>query len=421
MIKEYKKLVLKGNFGFLWFSQILSQLTVNIINFLILTRLFTITQSAIATSMLWVAYALPAVFIGPFGAAAVDMLSRIKLLMYSNILQGLTVLTYALLLQRGLFLPYGFAMIYSFINQFNDPAEAATVPALVDKKRLHLANGLMFLTSQASLITGYGIAGLLQTVFGYRNSLILCSGFLMIGALSVSFIPEIKSEDFIPASIEHAVIKFFSRISEGYKFIKNHKEVLTPFLMLIGLQVTLSVITINVPVIAAEIFKINVNTAGLYIVVPAGFGAIFGAITINKLLKKGWRKKKAIETFLIVELFVFLTLSLAIGFIPLKSLRVLLGMVTVAVAGFGFVGLFIPIQTFLQEVTPGGLRGRVFGNFSFLVTIATIFPVIFSGAITEIFSVQTMMFFLALIVGGTLFFSKRFGQKFLENGMQNGK
>lgn len=419
-MNEYKKLILKSNFGFLWFSQILSQLTINIINFLILTRLFTVTQSAIATSMLWVAYALPAIFIGPFGAASVDMLSKRKMLIFSNLFQSLIVLTYSLVFKKGLFLPYGFAMIYSLVNQFNDPAEAAMVPSLVDKKKLHFANGLLFLTSQASLIVGYGIAGLLQLVFGYRNSLILCSGFLLVGALSISFTPEIKSEDQIPLDIEKAFIKFFSRINEGYKFIKSHKEVLTPFLLLIGLQVVLSIITINVPVIASDIIKINVNSAGIYIVIPAGIGAILGAITTNKFLKKGWRKKRAIETFLFVEVLAFFTISIIVAILPSTFLKTLVCSFAVAAAGFGFVGLIIPTQTFMQEMTPGGFRGRVFGNFSFLVTIATIFPVIFTGAITEIFGIGLLMFFISILSLVTLLTSRRFGQQFLEKGMQNG-
>ena len=221
--------------------------------------------------------------------------------------------------------------------------------------------------------------------------------------------------------VEKAIIKFFSRINEGYQFIKNHKEVLTPFLMLIGLQVLLSIVTINVPVIASEIVKINLNSAGIYIVVPAGIGAILGAITTNKFLKKGWRKKKAIETFLVIELLAFLIFSLVVGFLPFKLVRILLSMIVVSAMGFGFVGLLIPVQTFMQEMTPGGLRGRVFGNFSFVVTIATIFPVIFSGAITELFGIKLLMFFIVLLIAATLFISRKFGQKFLENRMQNGK
>jgi len=420
-MKEYKKLILKSNFGFLWFSQILSQLTINIIIFLILTRLFTVTQSAIATSMLWVSYALPAIFLGPIGAASVDMLSKRKMLIYSNLIQSLIVFTYALILSKGLFLPFGFAIIYSLVNQFNDPAEAALIPSLVNKKKLHFANTLMFLTSQGALITGYGISGLLQSIFGYRNSLILCAGFLLVSALSISFIQEIKSEDSVPLDIEKAILKFFSRIREGYYFIKNHKEILTPFLLLIFLQVLLSIITINVPIVASEIVKININSAGIYIVVPAGIGAILGAITINKFIKKGWRKKKAIETFLVIELISFLIFSLIVGFLPFKLIRILLSMIVVSAMGFGFVGLLIPIQTFLQEMTPRGFRGRVFGNFSFVVTIATIFPVIFSGAITEIFGIKLLMFFISLLIGTALFMSRKYGQKFLENGMQNGK
>ena len=56
------------NFHLLWISQILSQVTVNMMNFLLLAKLFNETGSSIATSLLWVSFALPTIFFGPIGA-----------------------------------------------------------------------------------------------------------------------------------------------------------------------------------------------------------------------------------------------------------------------------------------------------------------------------------------------------------------
>src|SRR3990167_11120551 len=83
--------------------------------------------------------------------------------------------------------------------------------------------------------------------------------------------------------------------------------------------------------------------------------------------------------------------------------------------GFGFIGILIPAQTMLQEKTPGGVRGRVFGNFWFMVTVATIFPVIFSGTIAEIFGVEFMMLFLIVFCIISLIFSVKMGDKLLKN------
>jgi hypothetical protein len=76
MFKEFKSFTKNPKFLYLWVSQILSQLTVNIMNFLLLAHLFETTKSSIAVALLWVAYSLPALIIGPIGAASVDLLSR---------------------------------------------------------------------------------------------------------------------------------------------------------------------------------------------------------------------------------------------------------------------------------------------------------------------------------------------------------
>lgn len=89
--------------------------------------------------------------------------------------------------------------------------------------------------------------------------------------------------------------------------------------------------------------------------------------------------------------------------------RIILGLVCVLLLGLSFVGILIPSQTFLQEKTPGGMRGRVFGNYWFLATVATVFPVIFSGVITEIFGIRLLLFILTGSTIATLLFSKKYG------------
>ena len=80
----------------------------------------------------------------------------------------------------------------------------------------------------------------------------------------------------------------------------------------------------------------------------------------------------------------------------------------------GFVGINIPTLTYLQEVTPEWLRGRVFGNLWFLVTIVTIFPVIFSGVITEIFGIRSLLAIMAIGSLGVYAYSSIKGQNIIE-------
>lgn len=416
-MEDFKPLIKNTKFIYLWVSQVLSQVTINIMNFLLLIRLFEATGSSIATSLLWVAYALPAIIIGPFAAASVDMLDRRKVLMVTNLLQSFTIFLYASSHGQSLFLLYGIAMIYSLFNQFYVPAEQASLPSVVKKETLPHANGLFFLTQQSAIIFGFGIAGFLNGFLGFGRSLYLGSVLLFLAFLSVSFLEKMKVDEKVPTSLEEAIKEFFTRIYQGYEFIKDNRSILTAFLLLLSLQVALAVIVVNIPVVAYEMLRVGVEVSGLLLVVPAGIGALISAFFVPKLLKKGVRKKRVIELAFMLLTFGLMMFALLVPEITNFWLRIVSGEITILFAGVSFVGIFIPAQTFLQEKTPGGLRGRVFGNFWFLATIATVIPVILSGTVSELFGVRTLFTILA---GASLFgllSIKKYGQSVLDNGL----
>lgn len=425
-MEDFKPLVKNTKFVYLWSSQVLSQVTINMMNFLLLIRLFEETGSSIATSLLWVAYALPAIIVGPFAAASVDMVDRRKVLMVTNLLQSLTIFLYAFSHQQSLFLLYGIAMIYSLFNQFYVPAEQASLPSLVEKDNLPQANGLFFLTQQAAIVFGFGIAGFLSEHLGFGNSLFLGSGALFLAFISVSFLEKMTVGEKVPSSLEEAVKRFFERIYQGYEFIKDNRSILVAFLLLLSLQVALAVIVVNIPVVAQEMLQVGIDVSGLLLVVPAGLGALVGALGVPKLLKKGLRKKRVIEVSFMILTFAIFVFVFLVPELNNYWVRIVVGEAVILLAGFSFVGIFIPSQTYLQERTPGGLRGRVFGNFWFLATIATIIPVILSGTVSELFGVRTLFTILAGFSLFGLISIKRYGQSVLDNGIsffgeKNGK
>jgi MFS family permease len=415
MFQEFKPVLKNKRFLNLWVSQITSQLSINIMNFVFLIWLFDKTGSAISTSFLWVAYSLPAILVGPFASATVDLVDRRKLLIVTNFLQCLTVFLFALVHQGNIFLLFEIVFIYSLLNQFYVPAESASLPSLLPKEKLAQGNSLFFLTQQSSLVVGFGVAGFILALLGFEYTLFLCAFLLFVAFLSTLFLPRLMTGNEFPRSFESAVTGFFGKITEGYRFIKGERRVLTPFILLLVFQVSVQVATVAVPSIAKDLLNLSLNTAGIYILVPAGIGAILGIIILPKLIAKGWRKKKVIENSLIlVGVFLFLFTFL----IPLLPyfLRVVSTFFSFAILGLSFVGVTIPSQTFLQESTPKELRGRVFGNFWFLVTIASVLPVIFSGSIIEFLGIRILLLIFSLITVSAFYISKKFGDNFLNNG-----
>jgi len=171
---------------------------------------------------------------------------------------------------------------------------------------------------------------------------------------------------------------------------------------------------------AKDLLNISLNSAGLLIVVPTGIGAILGALISSNLLKKGWRKKRVIDTFLASTSFGGFLLVFVVPQLE-HPIKILTGMAVIILSAMSLVGTIIPAQTYLQEATPGGLRGRVFGNFWFLATIATIFPVILSGTIAELFGIRLLLFLLTGFALAGLIFSKRKGDELIRNELQNEK
>jgi len=357
---------------------------------------------------------MPAIIVGPFASASLDMTDRKRVLMMANIFQSFVILIYAFTYEGRLFLPYGVVMTYSMLNQFYLPAEASTLPSVVKRKNLPQANSLFFLTQLAALVVGFGTAGFLKITFGFQTSLFVCSVLLFIAFVSVSFLPKLVAKDSVPKDVEKAFFKYFEKIKEGYRFIKSNSNVLAPFLVLIGLNSALLIVAVSAPALTESIYSTKVDSAGLLLVVPAAFGGLVSALVIPRLLKVGIRKRHIMQTFMLIISITLIVFALVIPHV-VGYQRYIFGILALGIIGFSFVSILIPAQTFLQEVTPDNFRGRVFGNFWFISTVASVIPVLSSGAFSEIFGVRALLTVMGLFALGMLLLSKKYGGRAIEN------
>jgi MFS family permease len=225
-----------------------------------------------------------------------------------------------------------------------------------------------------------------------------------------------KNKNILTSSWRETLPSFIRSIGEGYKFIKENKFILAPFLLMVSMQVALTITLVNAPSFTAEITKIPLAFAGIYLVVPGGIGAFLATLVIPRWLTQGLRKVKLIKACLFVLAFSLLTITYVFSNFP-DFQRVTFSFLTLAVMGFSYVGILIPAQTFLQEHTPDQLRGRVFGNFWFLVVVITIIPVILSGTISQILGAKALMFVLSILITGLIFFLVRYEKRYLLTGI----
>ncbi len=383
-----RDLIFKTDFAKLWISQILTQVGLNFINFVLVLRIFEKTQSTFAVSLVWLFYSLPAIILGPFAGTVIDLASRRKLLILTTVSQAIIVLFY-LLIKDSVWPLYAVLFISAFANQLYVPAEAATLPFLVKKGSLALANGLFLFTIYASILVGYGAAGPIVAVSGRRTPFIIVSIMLVLAAISVFRLRGDKKGKNITTPEE-----FWKRFHEGYNFIRKNPSVLLPILLLVLSGIIVPVIGVSAPAIATNILDINFLEVSTRMIIPLGLGAIIGGFLSIKLLNGG-RKKPIIVTGLFLGALSFLFMGSILVYLDHKAI---LGSVASFFMGTSLAMTVIPAQTFLQEQTPDSFRGRVFGVLNFSIVAASFIPIMSLAALTEFFGERAILVWLSIIL-----------------------
>jgi MFS family permease len=369
----------------------MSVVTINIINFVLITRIFEKTGSTLTISFLWIFYFLPSFFLGPFSGMFVDHLDKRKILIFTNVLQSLIVLL--LLLVRDEIYPiYPIVFLYSLVDEFYVPAQASAIPSLVKKEDLPLANSLLLLTSQSSLILGVAISGIMIRLFGYNTPILISSLLLLVAAIIVQSLPiaKTKGEQFMSS-----LSNYWEEIKAGYFFIKGTRLVLFPLLLITVLQIFMSVFGVTVPVFANDLLQIQVQDAGPLLVIPLGLGALSGVLIMTRNSGK-LRKRSLMKYGFIIAFFVMALMATVLPL--LGSYKTLMAIPLMYLLGMGGLFIYISNQTLVQERTPENLRGRVFGTLGFLIHLATLPCLLFTSTIVDSLGIKVFTFLAAMLV-----------------------
>ena len=174
------------------------------------------TESATLVGMILMVSVLPSVLLGPLGGTIADRYPRRTIIIYSDILNGVAVLTLAIfallspsansLIIVGLFIVSSFVAL---VGSFFRPAVTASIPDLVPKSQVAKANSLNEASVQISTFIGFGLGGVLFQILGGPILFLINGLTYFFSAISESFIT-------IPQSLpEHGknLEKSLSRIS----------------------------------------------------------------------------------------------------------------------------------------------------------------------------------------------------------------
>lgn len=401
----------------LWLAQALTQIGGNMVLYGLTVRVFSLTGSTSAVSLLILTFLVPAVLLSAVAGVYVDRLDRRLILVVTNLLRAIM---FGLLFFVGdnLALILVLNAAISTVTTFFAPAEAAMIPVLVRRGQLLAANGIFTVTLNAAFALGFALLGPLVVNLTSPQALLLVVAALyllaMILTLSLPSVPPTISEHGLAVHEASAAVEStFGQLREGIAFIRANRNI-TWSLIYLGITASLiGVLGVVGPAFATEALGLSAKDF-VVIVLPLGIGVVTGILLLNSY-GKVLSRRRTIESGLIL-LGIFLAILSAAGPvtrflqhvtsvspIDVSSLVTLLSVVIVLafLAGIAYACVAIPAQTQLQEDLPEEVRGRVFGVLNMLISTASFLPIIIVGQIADLLSTTAVVFVVALAISAS--------------------
>ena len=410
--------VLTNNrFLILWSGQIFSQLADKVylvLTIAIVTQHFQLPNQPISqwVSPIMIAFTIPAVLFGSLAGVYVDRWSKKSILVISNILRGVLVLTLPLLLvfaqEDTLWqkIPLGFALMLgvtfavSTFTQFFAPAEQAVIPLIVEDDNLLAANSLYTTTMMALLIVGFAIGEPLLNLadnWGVQGGIPDGMGktILVGGSYAIAGIILLALKTGEKLQPQQQQPHPWQDIKDGMKYLSQNHRVRNALIQLVILFSIFAALAVLAVSLAERIPQLKADQFG-FLLAAAGVGMGASAAFLGS---RGQTISRA-RLSLIGSMGVAASLG-GLTFAT-QNLWLALGITTLLGAFAALVG--VPMQTTIQSQTPEAMRGKVFGLQNNAVNIALSLPLVLAAEAEARLGLATVFWLLAAIAfaGGVL-------------------
>lgn len=394
----------------LWGNQVLLQVAFNMCNFSALLILAHRTHSPFIQSQFYAALTIPAVIFGLIAGPVVDMVERKTLMLVTDALLAILFFSY-IFAGESIILILLIAFLTSSVARFFLPAEAATIPLLVDKKTLSHANSFFLFTLMGSLLLGFVIAGPVIQIFGglgtegEKAPFILASIFLIIGfilRLSLNKI-EIKKPHLPAGSIIAKTIHLFMQTVD--EVVSNHK-ISFPIVLLVFIELMMGILSVVLLEYVRRYLGLELTSISYILIGPLILGLILGVSVIGKIEKIYGRSKSIFVSLICVGIIIALLGGAPYIFsgLIIKGLAVLSSFVL----GIFIVQIAVHARTILQINTKLNMQGRIFSFLDVMIALVTPIPVLFTGFFADQISLLMTLIFIGIGVVGSTYLAHKY-------------
>jgi MFS family permease len=348
-IRDYRRL---------WLAQVATDFgdTLTFLSLLILVQ--RLTGSTVALAGLTISITLPVLVFSVLSGVVVDRVDRKKMMILSDVLRGVVVLTFLFARSADLVpLIYAIAFTQAAIGTLFNPARSAMLPRIVGERRLIAANSVSQTSRIVFNLLGTTAAGVLAGVFGTQApAFVVNSAAFLVSALLIATI----GTDGRPDPAGHAGA--WEDMKSGFRVIRGSRS-------LRGVLLAAGVTMLGLGAVNVLMVPLVIDGLGLSETV---FGLIEGAQVAGMVVAGG------IVAALAARLRARLLLGfglIGVGFavaslyFPVQVWQLALSMLA--------IGLFVApaqagVSTLSQTLIPDSMRGRVGGALSASISVASV-------------------------------------------------
>lgn len=357
---------------------------------------YLLTGSKVLMGTLFAINFIPGILFSIFTGVFVDRWNPRIIIMIADMSRGTMVIVTGLLYWSGLLQPWHlflFTCINSTFESFASPAEMSLVPRILPKALLLSGNSLSSSAGRIAELAGLATAGALIGLIGVSGAIILDGLTFIVSAILIVCIaiPSEPSTTSSPSNTQPT--SYFQQFKEGFTFIASHRLLLIIMFVAVFVNFCLAPFNVLNTVYVKEL--LHAGPIGLSIL---GIALMTGMVASGLWVSvKGSSYRKSI---LIVCGFILLGINYALLFVPVAFPTYPLYSAALFSFGMGLAAPLVstPTATYLMEVTPKEMLGRVGSLFNVVCTCAMPVGSLLAGIVAELIPVHIIY----LILGGFL-------------------
>lgn len=329
------------------------------------------TTTAPAAAQAFAALLLPYSLVGPFAGVLLDRWRRRQVLLIANVTRAGLVGIVATQMATGDAGPGLFiaALAVLSVNRFILAGLSASLPHVVPREELVMANAVFPTSGTIAAMTGSGLGFLVRQMTSSDLALAGCTAVLYVvaGLLALSLRRELLGPDFDPNRplARRAVRHVLTGLLDGARHLGERPPAAWGLAAIGAHRFFYGISTVAVILLSRNYFHSPDDTdAGLgtlaAVLAVSGAGFLFAAwitpIATRRLRKESWA-------------VTLLWVAAVAGLVPGALYTLPAVMITAFVLGLASQGLKIVVDTLVQEHVEDAYRGRVFSLYDVLFNV----------------------------------------------------